>query len=218
MRRPEPSISATDLHFGYHRRLAPLFEGIALDFFPGEVVAITGRSGTGKSTLLYLLALLLQPGGGTVRWHGRSVATLPDGERSRLRAVESGFIFQDAMLDPSRTVLENVCEPAIFAGMRHAAARHRAAELLDKFGLAHRAEHRPGEVSGGQAQRVGLCRALLRSPRLLFGDEPTGNLDAETAELVWQELVAQSRAGATVLIATHDPKLVARADSVVELG
>lgn len=213
-----PCLSADDLEFRYQRTGPLLLHGLNVAFFPGEIVALTGASGSGKSTLLYLLALLIRPVGGTIKWFGAPVATAPDRDRSRLRAIESGFIFQDAMLDPSRTVIENVCEPAIFAGMHPDRALVRGRDLLESFGLANRADHRPGEISGGQAQRVGLCRALLKSPRLIFADEPTGNLDAGTADVVWDALVEHARGGATVLVATHEERLVSRADSVVILA
>jgi lipoprotein-releasing system ATP-binding protein len=150
-------------------------------------------------------------------WADKEVVTLPDAERSRLRATDVGFIFQDALLDPARSVLANVCDGALFAGMPRNLAEARARELLAEFGVAHRADHRPGEISGGQAQRVAICRALLTDPKIVFADEPTGNLDAESSEIVWQALVDHAATGATVIVSTHDLDLAARSDQQVRL-
>lgn len=173
-------------------------------FAPGTLTAVTGPSGSGKSTLLSVLALLLTPSGGEVRWDGRPVAALPDRERSRLRAHHVGFVFQDALLDLSQTALENVLEAAWLAGMPADEGRRAASDLMERFGVAARASHRPGEISGGQAQRIALCRALVKRPRVLVADEPTGNLDTDSANLVWDALGAAASTGATVIVATHD--------------
>ncbi len=210
------ALGAGGLTFGY-RSGQPVFQGLDLDLPPGAVTTLTGPSGSGKSTLLYVLALLLRPTSGQVLWGGVRSDALPDGVRARLRAAHSGFVFQDAMLDPARTVLDNVLEAALYAGMGLADARDRARALLDDLGVGHRIDHRPGEVSGGQAQRVALCRALVTDPTVVFGDEPTGNLDDESAELVWSTLAARAHAGATVVVATHDTRLAARADQQVRL-
>ncbi|QDW61377.1 ABC transporter ATP-binding protein [Oerskovia sp. KBS0722] len=206
------TLATSDLTFAYRRGTPPVIEGLTTAFAPGALTAVTGPSGSGKSTLLYILALMLRTTSGEVLWDGRPVASLPDAERSRLRAADVGFVFQDAMLDPARTVIDNVCEGALFAGMPARTARTRAAALLDRFGVGHRATHRPGEISGGQAQRVALCRALLTSPRVVFGDEPTGNLDHASARIVWDALRDHARDGATVVIATHDEQLAAEAN------
>ncbi len=203
--------------FSYRRGAPPVLDGVDAVLEPGAVTALTGPSGSGKSTLLYVVALLLRPRSGSLLWDGRPVDGLPDAERSRLRAAHSGFVFQDAMLDPARTVLDNVCESALFAGSDLRGARRRARGLLEELGVDHRAVHRPGEISGGQAQRVALCRALLEDPEVIFADEPTGNLDHESAEVVWQTLVARAQQGAVVALATHDRELVARADHVIAL-
>ncbi len=187
-------------------------------FPPGRISALTGPSGAGKSTLLYLLALLQRPTSGLVLWDGVPAQSLGDTERSRIRATRVGFVFQDALLDPARTVLDNVCEAALYGGMPRLAAVERARELMARFGVAHREEHRPGEISGGQAQRVALCRALLTNPEVVFADEPTGNLDQQSAGVVWGALRAHADSGATVIVSTHDPALVAASDHVVQLG
>lgn len=180
---------------------------LSIAFPRGDVTVITGPSGCGKSTLLYLLGLMLTPTAGRIRWDGSEVSALSDAERSRLRAEQVGFVFQDALLDPSRTILDNVTEGGLYAGMRREASRERALRLLERFGVEQRADHRPGEISGGQAQRVALCRALLKDPRLILADEPSGNLDEASADVVWGALFAAATAGATVVVATHDRHL-----------
>ena len=211
-------VNLEGLSFGY-RAGEPIIDNLDAAFAPGEVWAITGPSGRGKSTLLYLVGLLLTP------WSGRigigaveAASELGDHERSRLRGAHIGFVFQDAVLDPARSVLDNVTEPAVYAGIGRRDARQRAGELLERFGVRLRADHRPGEVSGGQAQRVALCRALLTGPSLLLADEPTGNLDAASAGVVIDALTAAAHAhGATVLIASHDERVVAACDQVLRL-
>lgn len=210
-------LECADLTFSYRRSAAPVLDRVGLEFPAGSVTVLTGASGSGKSTLLYVLAGLLRPRTGRVLWDGLDVAALVDADRSAWRAATTGFVFQDAMLDPARTVLDNACEPAVFAGLPRREARRRARDLLERFGLGDRSGHRPGEISGGQAQRVGLCRALLTEPELVFGDEPTGNLDGRSAEVVWQALTGVAARGATVVVATHDEDLVRRADHRVVL-
>ncbi len=210
-------VHAEDLTFRYRRSTAPIFEGFEASFHRGSVTVLTGASGSGKSTLLYLLALLMRPWSGSISWHGNRADSLPDGARSSLRATHAGFVFQDAMLDASKSVIANVCEQGIFAGMSPAQAQARAMPLLERFGVDHRIDHKPGEISGGQAQRVALCRALLVDPDVIFADEPTGNLDADASEIVFGALVERARAGACVIVATHDRDLARRADSCLVL-
>jgi len=211
-------VGLTGLSFGY-RRGEPIIENLDHTFPPRLVAGVTGASGRGKSTLLYLIGLLLTP------WRGRididevaRASELGDVERSRLRAQRIGFVFQDAVLDPSRTVLDNVIEGSIYAGLSRSEARERGLELLERCGVLLRTNHRPGEVSGGQAQRVALCRALLNRPTLILADEPTGNLDATSASVVIEAMTTAAHTdGATVIIASHDPRVVAACDSVLEL-
>ena len=215
---PPEALTAHDLVFTYRRGAPPVVDGLTHTFAPGALTAVTGPSGSGKSTLLYVLALMLRPTSGEVRWHGADASALPDAARARLRAGHAGFVFQDAVLDPARTILDNVREAALFAGMPDDEARARALELCERFGVGHRVDHRPGEISGGQAQRVALCRALLTGPRVVFGDEPTGNLDGASARVVWDALRDHARAGATVVVATHDERLAAEADARLVLA
>ncbi|MFB8227529.1 MULTISPECIES: ABC transporter ATP-binding protein [unclassified Cellulosimicrobium] len=212
------TLGARGLTFSYRRGSAPVVSDLSLDLEPGTLTAVTGPSGSGKSTLLYLLALMLRGTSGTVLWDGEPVSALPDARRAQIRARDVGFVFQDAVLDPTRTVLDNVCDAGLFGGLDRRARVRRAHDLLERFGVEHRADHRPGEVSGGQAQRVALCRALLTRPRVLLGDEPTGNLDPVSARVVWEALQAHAADGATVVVATHDPRLAAESSRRLEIS
>lgn len=205
-------LAADHLVVAYRRTSAPVLDGLTVNFRPGALTAVTGPSGSGKSTLLYVLGLLVRPTAGDVIWHGAPTRDLTDVQRSRVRARETGFVFQDSLLDPTRSVLANVCDAGLFAGMDRRTQERLAQGLLERFGLDHRSAHRPGEISGGQAQRVALCRALLTSPTVVLGDEPTGNLDAASARVVWQALRDHAAEGATVVVATHDESLAATAD------
>lgn len=214
-------LEARGITFGYghgvHEPGAEILTDWNASFAAGEVVAVTGPSGRGKSTLLYLLGLMLKPRKGEVLIEGADAAGLNDAHRARVRASLFGFVFQDAALDATRTVLDNVVETALYRGESREAARNRARELMAQFGVELRAGHKPGQVSGGQAQRIALCRALLNDPRILLADEPTGNLDPASATIVVDAMHAQARSGATVVVATHDPALVDRCDRVIEL-
>lgn len=210
-------LGVSDLRFRYHRGADELFDGLSHSFAAGSVSVLSGPSGSGKSTLLYLLGLLLTPTAGGVSVDGVEVAPLGDAARSALRARHVGFVFQDAALDQTRPILDNVVEGGLYAGMSRRDAEQRARVLLDRFGVDLPPERRPGEISGGQAQRVGLCRALVKSPRVILADEPTGNLDAESASVVLGALWDAAGEGATVVISTHDQQIVGEADDVVTL-
>jgi ABC-type lipoprotein export system ATPase subunit len=209
-------IEARGLTFGYGTD-APILNDWTARFEAGEVVAITGPSGRGKSTLLYLLGLMLRPGGGDVVIDGEDASRLSDAKRAHLRANRFGFVFQDAALDATRTVIDNVIETALYRGDPRQPAIRRAHSLLEQFGVELRANAKPGHVSGGQAQRIALCRALLGDPRILLADEPTGNLDPASADVVVDAFHAQAASGAAVIVVTHDPALVARCDRRIEL-
>lgn len=210
-------IELETLEFGYREGGEEIFSGLDHEFVAGRVATITGASGKGKSTLLYLIGLLLTPKAGRVVIDGVDTGALSDGSRARLRAGRIGFVFQDAALDASRSVLDNVVEGGIYAAMSRREAEKRAAGLLDRFGVELRRDRRPGEVSGGQAQRVGLCRALIKEPTIVLADEPTGNLDQESAAVVLDALFDSAARGATVLIASHDPQVTARGTDVFAL-
>jgi putative ABC transport system ATP-binding protein len=191
----------------------PALQGADVEVGAGEVLAVMGPSGSGKSTLLYCLAGILPPDSGEVWFDGQRIDNLPEPTRSRLRRDRFGFVFQFGQLVPELPVLENVMLPLLLAGhrMRHAhAAASRLLDTLDLDGLQRR---RPGELSGGQAQRVAVARALVAQPTVIFADEPTGSLDTLSGETVLDLLVDQAREqGATVLLVTHDARVASFAD------
>lgn len=214
---PAPALVLRDIAFRYRRGGDELFGGLSWSFAPGRVTAVTGESGRGKSTLLYVLGLLLRPSAGEVVVDGHPVSRAADGTRSAVRGARIGFVFQDAALDASRTVLDCVTEPAVYAGARRSDVRRRALDLLEMLGVAARAGHRPGEISGGQAQRVAIARALINDPAIVLADEPTGNLDRTNSGAVLDVLARTARDGRTIVIATHDPAVVEAADEVLTL-
>ena len=184
----------------------------------GEVVAVVGASGTGKSTLLHLLGALDRPTSGTVRFRGDDLFAKDDEALAAFRNREIGFVFQFHHLLPEFTALENAAMPALIQQKSIKEARPRAMELLQTLGIAERAEHRPAELSGGEKQRVAVARALMNAPALVLADEPTGNLDTKTAGALHDELVRLSRArGQTFVLVTHNLALAARADRTLRL-
>ena len=182
----------------------------------GEIVCVRGPSGSGKSTLLGLLAGLDQPTEGVVEVAGTDLTGLDEERLAQFRSRNIGFVFQSFHLLPNLTALENVAVPLEIAGARDAVERAR--ELLDSFGIGERGHHLPSQMSGGEQQRVAIARAVSNEPRVVFADEPTGNLDEETGARIAELLVGvRDRTGATVLVATHDTELAARADRRLRL-
>ncbi|MBB2197831.1 MAG: ABC transporter ATP-binding protein [Gluconacetobacter sp.] len=195
-----------------------VLRGVNLTLRAGEIVALVAPSGTGKSTLLHLAGLLESPDAGAVIVDGQDAGRLGDLERTAIRRRMIGFVYQAHHLLPEFTALENVVLPQLIAGVRRADARVRGEALLGSFGLAHRLEHLPGRLSGGEKQRVAIARALANRPGLLLADEPTGNLDVNTSGAVFDELLHIVRGhGVAALIATHNEELAARMDRVVTL-
>lgn len=181
--------------------------------WPGQAVALVAPSGAGKSTLLHIAGLLERPDGGVVAIDGEVASELDDRARTALRRDKIGFVYQFHHLLPEFTALENVMTPQLIAGLSKQEARERAYELLDYLGLGARANHRPSELSGGEQQRVAIARAVANAPALLLADEPTGNLDPQTAEKVFSALMTLVRAtGLAAVIATHNLELAARMD------
>jgi putative ABC transport system ATP-binding protein len=191
--------------------------GVDLAVEAGSFVAIMGPSGSGKSTLLHLVGALDTPSGGDLRVAGRSLAGLDEAALTELRRDAVGFVFQFFNLLPTLTAAENVLLPALIAGERAARREARAAELLELVGLADRAEHLPAQLSGGEQQRISIARALLREPDLVLADEPTGNLDTRSGQVVLDLLRRIADGGQTVVMVSHDPNAASRADRVVFL-
>ncbi len=195
-----------------------ILDRVNLRIAPGELVALVGPSGAGKSTLLHIGGLLEHPDGGEVTIGGQAASKLDDDARTALRRNSIGFVYQYHHLLPEFSALENVVVPQMIAGQSKAAATVRAAELLEIVGLTSRATHRPARLSGGEQQRVAIARALANRPAILFADEPTGNLDPQTAQVVFDLLIELVRgAGLAALIATHNQDLAARMDRTLHL-
>jgi len=185
-----------------------VLRGIDLTVERGEVINILGASGAGKSTLLYILGALDRPTSGVVNHDGVSLFSMGDRDLAAFRNRKIGFVFQFHHLLPEFTAIENVMMPALIARIKPAEARHRAAAILDRLGLADRGDHKPGELSGGEQQRVAVARAILLSPDVILADEPTGNLDTKTGEEVHQVLMDLNREmNITMIIVTHNLKL-----------
>jgi lipoprotein-releasing system ATP-binding protein len=199
------------------RRLEVL-RGVSIELRAGEIVALVGQSGSGKSTMLHIAGLLERPDGGDVMVDGKGAGALGDPQRTVLRRKFLGFIYQYHHLLPEFSALENVMLPQMLNGLSRGQARLRAMDLLAMVQLKDRSDHRPGRLSGGEQQRVAIARAVANAPRVLLADEPTGNLDATTADTVFRQLLALVReTGMAALIATHNPDLAARMDRTVHL-
>ncbi len=215
-----PVLQLSDLRRTYRQgsREIHVLAGASAALYPGEAVALVGPSGAGKSTLLHTAGLLETPDSGQVIIDGSDCAGMSDDERTRVRRASMGFVYQFHQLLPEFSALENVAMPQMIRGKSRRQAQSRARELLSAVGLGERVDHRPAELSGGEQQRTAICRALANAPRLLLADEPTGNLDPSTADLVFSELVALiERTGVAALIATHNMELAARMHRVLRL-
>jgi lipoprotein-releasing system ATP-binding protein len=216
----EVLLSARGLRKGYRTPAGevPVLQGVDLDVAAGEMVAIVGASGVGKSTLLHVLGTLDRPDGGSLAIAGADVLSLPEARRCEFRNRTLGFVFQFHHLLPEFSALENVAMPLLIGGGRAEEARQRARAILDEVGLAGRADHRPGALSGGEQQRVAVARALAASPRILLADEPTGDLDRATGRKLHETLRSVVRArGLTVVVVTHNEELARGCDRVLGL-
>ena len=195
-----------------------IFNDLSFSTYPGEVTALVGPSGAGKSSLLHIAGLLEAPTAGEVWVAGRNCSALSDIERTRIRRLGIGFVYQFHHLLPEFSALDNVAIPQLIAGASRRDASERAGLLLERLGLAERLEHWPSELSGGEQQRVAIARALANKPQLLLADEPTGNLDPKTAEDVHREFLQLiEEEGLAVLIATHNTELASRMHRIVRL-
>ena len=196
-----------------------VLRGASLAVAPGEIVALVGPSGAGKSTLLQIAGLLERPDGGYVVIAGQSSAGMNDDRRTAMRRDSLGFVYQYHHLLPEFSAMENIVLPQMIAGKNRKDAAKRAGELLDQMGLSARGDHRPARLSGGEQQRVAIARGLANLPAVLLADEPTGNLDPQTADRVFAYLVDVARAAGTgVLVATHNMELARKMDRTVILA
>lgn len=207
-------LSNIVLQYGRH----PVLCDLSFRFRKGATTAITGPSGSGKSTLLYLAGLLLRPTSGRITFDSLDLTDLNDASAARFRRSNVGFVFQDSILDSRRSVLANASEGAILAGLPRELVRDRAVSMLQEVGVTVPLDRRPGQISGGQAQRVALCRAMIKQPPIILADEPTGNLDSKSSDLVMSALRRAAAEGATVAIATHDPQVVEMCDDAADVS
>ncbi|MFB6659669.1 ABC transporter ATP-binding protein [[Kitasatospora] papulosa] len=204
-------LDAHDLHKTYGS--TPALDGASFSVHPGEVVAVMGPSGSGKSTLLHCLAGIVTPDSGTVTYGGRELSAMSDAGRSALRRTDFGFVFQFGQLVPELTCVENVALPLRLNGVKRKEAEGTALEWMARLEVDDVAAKRPGEVSGGQGQRVAVARALVATPKVVFADEPTGALDSLNGERVMELLTESARtAGTAVVLVTHEARVAAYSD------
>jgi len=195
----------------------PVLKQVNLEADAGEFIAVMGKSGSGKSSLLYLLGCMDLPTAGSYNLDGMSVAGLSDKELSSLRNKRIGFVFQTFNLIHQLNVLENVEVPLHYVGISSVERRRRCLPLIEKVGLAHRMDHTPPQLSGGEMQRVAIARALVNDPLLILADEPTGNLDTATSTEIMELLAQLNRQGKTVILVTHDPTIASYAKRVLHI-
>lgn len=196
-----------------------VLKGVSLSFNSGEIVSVVGQSGAGKSTLVHILGLLDRPSSGEILFEGKNVTNLSDEQISKIRNLNIGFVFQFHHLLPEFTAVENVMMPAMIAGNNGKRENEKAKELLCEVGLEERFNHRPNELSGGEQQRVAVARSLMNSPKIIFADEPSGNLDAENAEKLHEILFnLRNKYNQSFVIVTHNKELANRSDRIITLS
>lgn len=196
-----------------------VLSGVSISIPESKIIAIHGPSGCGKSTLLHILGGLDRPTSGQVLWDDQDISTMNDTELARFRNQNLGFVFQFHHLLPEFTALENVFIPALVTGSEKSKAEKRARELLSRFGLGDRSEHKPSELSGGEQQRVAVARALMNNPQVILADEPTGNLDDNNTNIMLDLLFGlRDKERVSIVLVTHDREIVRRANIIYELG
>ena len=217
-RAPVLSLGNVARSYRSGERTLEVLRGIDLELRPGEMTGLVGPSGSGKSTLLHVAGLLEKPDSGTVFFNGKDALKMSDEDRTRVRRLQLGFVYQFHHLLPELNAVDNVSAPLMINGMSRAKARKRGEELLRQMGLNDRDHHRPGQLSGGEQQRVAIARSLANKPQVLIADEPTGNLDPTTSMVVFQNLFDIARQeGVAVLVATHNLELTTYMDRVLAL-
>jgi lipoprotein-releasing system ATP-binding protein len=215
---PVLSLRAVTRSYKSGDRTLDVLRGVDLDLRPGEVTGLVGPSGSGKSTLLHVAGLLEKPDSGTVQINGKDALKMSDRDRTMARRLQLGFVYQFHHLLPELNAVDNVAAPLMINGMSRSRARKRGQELLRLMGLKGRDHHRPGQLSGGEQQRVAIARSLANQPKVLIADEPTGNLDPGTSMVVFQNLFDIARQeGVAVLVATHNLELTTYMDRVLAL-
>ena len=217
-REPVIRLSGVSKVYAVGEQRLRALDDVSLDIYPGEFACVIGRSGSGKSTLLNMMAGLEKPTRGRIRVAGRQIERMNEKELVQFRLKYVGFVFQSFNLFAMHTALDNVAMPLMYKGMAKSQRDARARRMLDAVGLRTHLRHRPGEMSGGQQQRVGIARALVTKPRILFADEPTGNLDFRTSREILKLIreICRER-GTTLIVVTHDPEMAQYADRVVRL-
>jgi lipoprotein-releasing system ATP-binding protein len=202
-----------------HNEPLEVLQGISMVLHPGEIASVVGSSGCGKSTLLHLLGGLDHPDSGQVYWEGIDILQYDEEQLASIRNQRVGFVFQFHHLLPEFTALENIMIPSMIRSSERNYSEERAYELLRKFGIEDRAEHRPTQLSGGEQQRVSMARALANNPRIILADEPTGNLDEENTEIILDLLFElREKEGVSIIIVTHEKDISRRTDRVYELS
>jgi len=203
----------------YGSEKSPVFalRGVSLTVSEGDYLAVTGPSGSGKSTLLNLIGTLHRPTSGNLRLFGRDATSYGRTETARLRNQRFGFVFQDSLLIPSLTLIENVCLPLVYAGLPRRLRQEKALGVLEELGLAERQSHLPSELSGGENQRAAIARAIVNQPTVVLADEPTGNLDQENSSNIMRILDQMHRAGRTIIVVSHDPEVVRHCHRIVSI-
>jgi len=216
--QPVLSLKNVERQYKSGDKILHVLRGINLDLHPGEMTGLIGPSGSGKSTLLHVAGLLEKPDRGEVLFNGKNALTMSDDARTLARRMQLGFVYQFHHLLPELNAVDNVAAPLMINGMSRGKARKRGQELLRQMGLVERDHHRPGQLSGGEQQRVAIARSLANRPKVLIADEPTGNLDPNTSRVVFQNLFDIAKhEGVAVLVATHNVELTSVMDRVLTL-